>query len=72
MERTQRAELLYRIELASKHTLVKALKDLVSTEAKAQQDHVDNPKDESLGWFADGMDTALNVLAGHVGTQNEE
>jgi hypothetical protein len=61
-----------KLELASKHTLVRALKDLVSTEAKAQQDHVDHPDDESLGWFADGMDTALNVLAGHVGADVED
>lgn len=62
MNQAQRAAVHEKLSSAPRANLVRALSRLIATEGRAQADHVDRPEDPSLGWFADGMDTAVNVV----------
>jgi hypothetical protein len=62
MNQRERDELTHLIRVSSRHRLVAALTEVVAAEAKAQMAHTDSPGDLPLGWFADGMDTAVEIV----------
>lgn len=50
------------IRRAHPNELRSALYAVVRASKKAKADETANPQDQSLGWFADGMATSLQVL----------
>lgn len=73
MNAEQRREVRDRLANASPRTLRGALAAVLAADAQAQKDHADDPGDETLGWFADGTDSAAaRVYAAVLGREPVE
>jgi hypothetical protein len=62
MRQPERREVRQRLANASPRTLRAALTAVLDADADAQRAHTDDPADQTLGWFADGTDTAAVLV----------
>lgn len=62
MTDAEREEMRQVIRTANTNAMRQALYSLLHQTKKADADEAANPEDKTLGWFADGMDTACHIV----------
>lgn len=72
MLRADRDRVRSRLALASPTQLRAALAAVLAVDAEAQKGCTDQPSDEHLGWFADGVDTAAYRAAVELGVTRDD